>query len=682
MSLLVAAAWLRVAHLRAASKIASDEASTLASSLEGLTETWEEVENLAGAEPTALVARLAEAGRRLDAGEFASAPAEAARLLVRVGAGLRAVDRFDEARARLDEAERSVRSQLASPPSLLARTLTRAGPFDPRLPGAIREELARIRLSRGDATGALDLALASLDARKAVAPAFPSDTGVPQSLVLVAQAMIDLGDDSGAEVFLRESIDPAHDREGMPGSLRSYALAQIAVLVDVRAAFEESLRLRRDALAAIQAVTSEDDPRVARRMYEVSHALADLGPRFREESIALGARSLAIGRASSCGDQRRIATQMNNLGFALKEANRLCEAEPILLEALAMHQRTGGDERGAATIMNNIGTLRCDFGDRTGAKEMFTKSLEIRRRIFPDGHKDVSQSLLNLAWLHQQAFEFAEAVDLDREAVAVLERVTSGDDPDLAIALDDLSMALLDSKRYAEAEPLARRALAMEQRLSQGPDPRTAQTLDNLGVLLYHMDRYEESGRELAAALEMRAALVPGGDVESAEVLRHLAWLHEETRDLERAEREYRDAIAIHRRVGSPPHRYLEVSNDLADCLRKARRSSAAHALYRDGATAAIANLPECAWILADAVEGLASTAGGTRGLEGVEELLVAAARAALETPRMPLFARARTVHALCDWYTASAGRAVSRERGLAEARAWQRRLDEADERR
>jgi len=115
---------------------------------------------------------------------------------------------------------------------------------------------------------------------------------------------------------------------------------------------------------------------------------------------------------------------------------------------------------------------------------MLTDALAMRRRLFPDGHPDVAQTLQNLAWLRQKQGEFGQAVVYSREAVEIHERTLVTEDIAFAIALDNLGGALTDAKDYAAAETVTRRALAIEERLLAGDHETLAQTLDNLGVIL------------------------------------------------------------------------------------------------------------------------------------------------------------------------------------------------------
>ena len=81
------------------------------------------------------------------------------------------------------------------------------------------------------------------------------------------------------------------------------------------------------------------------------------------------------------------------------------------------------------------------------------------------------------------AGKYAEAIEIAKRSLALAERQSGPDHPDVGTSLNNLA-ALYDSQgRYGEAEPLYKRSLALYEK-ALGPDhPSVGQSLNNLATL-------------------------------------------------------------------------------------------------------------------------------------------------------------------------------------------------------
>ena len=84
------------------------------------------------------------------------------------------------------------------------------------------------------------------------------------------------------------------------------------------------------------------------------------------------------------------------------------------------------------------------------------------------------------ARLYKQA-RYTDAEPLLREALAMRERASGPDDPDVAASLNDLAGLYRELGRYGEAEPLYRRALGIKEKLLGQNHPALA---SNLNVMM------------------------------------------------------------------------------------------------------------------------------------------------------------------------------------------------------
>ncbi len=91
---------------------------------------------------------------------------------------------------------------------------------------------------------------------------------------------------------------------------------------------------------------------------------------------------------------------------------------------------------------------------------------------------------------HYQKREFAKAVPVAEEALALAEKTYGAESPETALSLNNLAMLCRYTKDYGKAEKLYHRALLISEKIV-GPDsPELAVTLNNLAVLYAAQKEY------------------------------------------------------------------------------------------------------------------------------------------------------------------------------------------------
>jgi CHAT domain-containing protein len=268
---------------------------------------------------------------------------------------------------------------------------------------------------------------------------------------------------------------------------------------------------------------------------------------------------------------RDLATCLQWLGSACKDAGEYAEAVPFYQESLAMRRAEfprerfpRGHER-LALALNNLASLHQDAGEYDRAEPLFGETLEMCRALypraeFPRGHRNLALALNNLASLHQDAGEFDRAEPLYKEALAMRRALYPKDEfpqghPDLAVSLNNLATMQLEAGDFARAEPLFREALAMRRALfprekyPQG-HPDLANALNGLAILHQHAGEYGEAEPLLKESLAMCRGLYaapqfPRGHAMLAHSLSNLASLYLVAGEHARAEPLYKDALAV-----------------------------------------------------------------------------------------------------------------------------------------
>jgi len=390
----------------------------------------------------------------------------------------------------------------------------------------------------------------------------------------IGNSLFDLGQPLKGERFLLRArelraqlLGPSHPQTVECDSrLASHLLGvgrtcEAARLAESSVATLEALRLPRDDVILLRALAVLSEVREARGEHQrnaslCGEILARAGPDFVDR-CTVGFRLMnslaALGRfdeAEAFAEQRLRAAEFTADGLetvdwpaAIIQAR--CargrgdwpRAFAFLEHALASLRRAHGDEHiGAAQLWRELGwqhTLQGNFSD---AAALYRLALQQGTRL-PGAEFAATADMQQLAWaLLQQARQpqtpaevaranLAEAEDLHRRVIAILER-GPGPDPEYSFkAMNQLAWFLLECGRALDAEPIARAAVEGYRGLETSSDGNKVATIDTLAVLL--RDRGEIADAELlfVEALGLAAATPPSGATLVPEIELHLGEL-------------------------------------------------------------------------------------------------------------------------------------------------------------
>jgi len=155
-------------------------------------------------------------------------------------------------------------------------------------------------------------------------------------------------------------------------------LYDLCVLLEEMGEFDEAENLLRRELEISIAQSGEDSSGTLTSIDNLIDLLESKGDINGE--IEMRQRQLAILKKLT-EDEGRIASSMQNLAVALRNAGRLEEAEPLQQESLDIVVRlNGADSLEAASAYSAMGMLLKMKGDLNGAEALLRKALTIRDR--------------------------------------------------------------------------------------------------------------------------------------------------------------------------------------------------------------------------------------------------------------------------------------------------------------
>jgi len=236
-----------------------------------------------------------------------------------------------------------------------------------------------------------------------------------------------------------------------------------------------------------------------------------------------------------------------------------------------------------ARMMNVMGMVYMALGLYQQAAPLLEGALGLRREHLAGDDPELAISLNDLALLLHARGDFAPAEALLREALAMRRRLLGDQSPEVADGLNNLAALLQEKGDLDAAEPLYRESLAMRRQLLGDNHPLVASSLNNIASVLANKGELDAAEPLYREALAMNRTIYGGDHPEVATSLNNLAALLLDKGDLDAAEPLYREALAMRRRLLGGAHpKVAESLNNLAAVLESRGDLDAAEALYRE----------------------------------------------------------------------------------------------------
>jgi len=295
-----------------------------------------------------------------------------------------------------------------------------------------------------------------------------------------------------------------------------------------------------------------DQPETKATLLATVGAVYDSLGQYRDAVQVLN-ESLSLEPSSK--DKRHIETLLE-LGRALAGGGDLAGAEPRIQEALRLAQR----EYGAASLESGLalwalGRLRHSQDRFAEAKELYKHGLELLETTEAPA-TDVASLLGDLATVYQREQQWELAKQTYERALAIDRSVLGDDHPRVASHLHNLAIVAENMGDLRRAESLFRDAIARDEHAFGSQHPDTAKALGNYGLLLLREERLGEAEFLLRKALDIRLNIYGPDNFNVAYARVSLGIVLEEEGSLKESEDELRQALAIYDRSLPSNHQY------------------------------------------------------------------------------------------------------------------------------
>jgi CHAT domain-containing protein/tetratricopeptide (TPR) repeat protein len=208
-------------------------------------------------------------------------------------------------------------------------------------------------------------------------------------------------------------------------------------------------------------------------------------------------------------DSPEVATAVSMLAAIHDVRNNVMRAHELDTRALAIRTRVLGPRHpDIAASLDRVGyDLKRSTGSAHPALEYCERALAMRRDLLGEESREYGASLLARANLRRLRGETELALEDFAGAEAVFAHLDGERSARVAEIVTDRGLTLGRDGRWAEAEPVLRHALATRRALGGSPDATLALALNQLGVALRELGRLDAADsmlREAATVQEQR----------------------------------------------------------------------------------------------------------------------------------------------------------------------------------
>jgi eukaryotic-like serine/threonine-protein kinase len=205
---------------------------------------------------------------------------------------------------------------------------------------------------------------------------------------------------------------------------------------------------------------------------------------------------------------------MHNLAVLYRDEGKYAQAEPLFTRVLEVRRRVLGQEHPRTlNTMLTLAMLYRDQGKYTQAEQLVTKVLDVRRRVLGDQNPDTLISMDNLALLYRDEGKYAQAEQLYTKVLELQRRVLAPEHARRLASMNELAELYVDEGKYTQAEPLLRDALSTQEK-NNSNDWRRYYCESLLGATLAGEKKYGEAEPLLLSGYEgmaQRQAAIPFG---------------------------------------------------------------------------------------------------------------------------------------------------------------------------
>jgi serine/threonine-protein kinase len=269
--------------------------------------------------------------------------------------------------------------------------------------------------------------------------------------------------------------------------------------------FDRAEPLLQSALDLRKRVHGPESPEAADTM--TAMGLLRLAQAKPAEAETLTRTALAIDRRRLPPTDPATAKATSALGRVLEENGSSAEAVPLLQQAVKL--QSGRPELAPDLAISTAALATANYytGQFATADALNRQALALDEKVYGPFHPRVADDFVNLGEIQHELGHEAEAEKLYRQALAIKKDWYGEKHPDTAFCMMAVGQSLIYQKRYDDAAPFIQGGLAVQEEVFGPSHPRVAMAYNQAGLLEQRRGHLDAAAHDFTRMAEINRAV-------------------------------------------------------------------------------------------------------------------------------------------------------------------------------
>jgi CHAT domain-containing protein/tetratricopeptide (TPR) repeat protein len=280
------------------------------------------------------------------------------------------------------------------------------------------------------------------------------------------------------------------------------SLIQIANLLNAEGNHNDALGYSNRAMKINQKAFGEKDSRVADNYTLLAVTYTWLSQ--YDSSLENYNHAIAIGEELYGKEDPRLEYDLNGRAIVLRYLGRIGEARADAERAVRLVAPNGEDTMDATGPLLTLAGIFQDDGDYASARASYERVLRIRKMALGEKHRNVADSMNDLANALHYEGKLTEARVLYEQARSIDTELLGEEHADVANMTNNIAYLLSEIGDVAAARQYFERALRIRKKVLPENHLDIALSLDGLGTVLTQLGLYSDARERFQQSLEIR----------------------------------------------------------------------------------------------------------------------------------------------------------------------------------
>jgi tetratricopeptide (TPR) repeat protein len=243
-----------------------------------------------------------------------------------------------------------------------------------------------------------------------------------------------------------------------------------------------------------------------------------------------------------------LKSELHNLKFEYRKSANMMDHALVLL----LRMKRGAEDLEVADLHWRMGRILRDAGDYHLSYSHFAKDLVLKRQLLRGNDPVLAMSLNDVASVLSDLGNYSEALKLAKEACAIRKSSLAPDHPEIAMSLNNLAQLYLATSRFQDALMVQLQAIAILEKSKRGEPVDLLRCFNNLSIIYGRLGKYRKAMKSVQIAIHLGEEQLHSDHPDLANARNTLAMVLESYGDNSEAIAVLRQAMATLEKILGP----------------------------------------------------------------------------------------------------------------------------------